>query len=132
MVGRSRTVALGRNRPGYRLGMSTVTVLLEDWEHMCCGARRTIGDEVELRFRWSDGTRYETRHVMPGEDYETLSGRITGIAWRRAVMGRDDRSHSTVVGSESGIPLSSTDALDSDEDTGALEFTLDTSDGTHR
>ena len=109
--------------------MATVTVLLEDWEHWCCGERRTIGDDVELRVHWSDGALYETRHVMPGDEFEVITGRVAAIKWRQATMRRDRQLLQTVIGYEPGVSLRSTDSHDAIEDTGALEFTLDSVEG---
>jgi hypothetical protein len=109
--------------------MTPVTVLLEDWEHWCCGERRTTGDEVELRVHWTDGVLYETRHVMPGEQFEVITGRIAAIKWRAAIMRRDGELLQTVVGYEPGVSLTSTDGHDAIVDTGAFEFTLESVNG---
>ena len=107
--------------------MATVTVLLEDWEHWCCGERRAIGDDVEVRVHRVGGVLYETRHVLPGDEFDVISGRVTRITWRRAIMRRDDGGSSCVSGYEPGVLLAMTDDRgDDEEDAGALEFTLET------
>ncbi len=109
--------------------MATVTVLLEDWEHWCCGERRTVGDEVELRVHRSDGVLYETRHVMPGDEFEVITGQVAAIKWRRAMMRRDGEVLQTVIDYEPGVSLVSTDRHDASDDLGALEFTLESVEG---
>jgi hypothetical protein len=109
--------------------MATVTVLLEDWEHWCCGERRSVGDEVELRVHRTEDNLYETRHVLPGDEFEVITGRISGIKWRRAIIRRDGEVFQTVIGFEPGVSLLSTDGHDASEDSGALEFTLESVEG---
>ncbi len=109
-------------------GMATVTVLLGDWECWCCGERRTIGDEVELRVPLSDGALYETRHLMPGDEFQVITGQVAAIKWRRAIMRRDGEAPQTVIEYETGVSRASTDQHDGSEDMGAREFTLDSVD----
>ena len=108
--------------------MATVTFLLEDWEHWCCGERRAVGDDIDVRVHRSDHGLYETRHTLPGDDFaDVISGWISRIAWRRAIISQDDGGLSSVSGYEAGVPLTTTDDRgDDDEDIGALEFTLET------
>jgi hypothetical protein len=111
----------------------TAVVLLEDWEHWCCGERRRVGDEIELRFHLVGDVVYETRHPHPGEDFEVLTGQVAEIKWCRAICGRDEQGSNTVTGFEPGTPIATTgdhpattgDDPAPDDDLGVLEFTLD-------
>jgi hypothetical protein len=106
--------------------VSTVVALLEDWEHWCCGERRSVGQEIELRVHPVGDLLYETRHPQLGDEFDVITGRIEEIRWRRAIFGRNVHGSSNVVGYEPGISISTTsDHPASDDDLGALEFRLD-------
>ena len=107
--------------------MAEVTVLLIAWEHMCCGEQRSVGDFAEFRVHRSEnGQLYEDRHSEALETTtEPLTGIVTGIKWRPAIMKRESLYGSKVVGYESGVSVASTDfAPSGDPSRGAFELTV--------
>lgn len=42
--------------------MAAVSVILDAWEHICCGERREVGDVVSIPVQNYKGTIFEERH----------------------------------------------------------------------
>jgi hypothetical protein len=110
----------------------TVDVMLEDWEHLCCGDRRSLGDEVTLRVARADsGDLYEVRH---DSDVETrlppvpLHGRLTAIAIRLAIVEHVGGISYRIAGYGAPVPCATTDAGDEVEPSYAFVFSVATDD----
>ncbi len=114
--------------------MAAVTVLLADWEHMCCGERREDGDErredgdtVTITVQSVEGTIYEERHSRGiGVEPQPITGVVTAIRWRPAVIVREGDYARRVDSYEPGFQVESTDYDDSVGTGWAFEFTLET------
>jgi hypothetical protein len=108
--------------------MSEVKVLLDDWEHQCCGDLRKVGDVVTMSVHQSDGRLFEQRH-----DYgkpviaHTITGRILGISWRPAILVPVNQLVRVVEGYGPPVAVSSTDDRPAG-DSWAFEFTVETTD----
>ena len=109
--------------------MAAISILLDDWEHMCCGKRRAVGDAVTMRVQNIEGTIYERRHGDI-DDYESdtqpMTGTITAIRFRPAIMVKEYNGRK-LVGYEPGFSVESTD-YDPVEMDWAFEFSVDTDD----
>ena len=109
--------------------MAKIAVLLIDWEQMCCGERREVGDVITLQVQNLDGTIYEIRHgVSPGTAAHSIRGSITDIRWRPAEMLREGDYAMTVVGYGPGMAVDSTEYHGPVQTGWAFEFTVETDD----
>ena len=112
--------------------MASIPVLLDDWEHMCCGKRRAVGDAVRMRVHNYEGTIYERRHgdIDDSESHtQPITGTITSIRFRPAIMLKESDYGRRLVGYEPGIPVESTDYADPPMGPDwAFEFTVETDD----
>jgi hypothetical protein len=111
--------------------MATVNVILDSSEHMCCGERRAVGDTVTIWVQNYKGTIYEERHGEGvGIETQPITGVITAIQWRPAIMLREGEYAMRLVGYESGIPVESTDYADTEKGLPdwAFDFYLETDD----
>jgi hypothetical protein len=112
---------------GYRWPVVAVSVLLADSEHMCCGERRAVGDAVTIKVQIFEGTIYEERHGDGvGVDTQPISGIVSAIQWRPAIMLREGDYAMKLIGYEPGLPVESTDYEDPVETHWAFEFTIET------
>src|ERR1700677_1249115 len=83
--------------------MAQVQIWLSDWEHMCCGDQRSVGQEIELSVDRFRSRFYEQRHDYAagrsgGPVAMPVQGRLVAIAWHRAVMDRTGVFASRLVG----------------------------------
>jgi hypothetical protein len=112
--------------------MATVDVMLEDWEHLCCGDRRSLGDEVTLRvFRAASGDLYEIRHDSDDPTrppHVRLHGRLTAIALRLAIVEHLGGVSYRIAGYGAPVPCATTDAGDEVEPSYAFVFSVATDD----
>ena len=62
------------------MAMTLVAVVLEGWEHLCCGERRRVGDVVTIAVQNSKGTIFEERHgALRALPPRPIAGIITAI-----------------------------------------------------
>ena len=117
------------SEPGLALLVVAINVLLSDWEHMCCGERRRVGDVVTIPVQNYEGTIYEHRHGEgTGIAAQPITGTVTAIQWRPAILLREGDYAMKVIGYEPGFPVESTDYDDPVVTNWAFDFTVETSD----
>ncbi len=109
--------------------MPEIRVWLDDWEHQCCGDRRSVGDDIELAVWRSPGLLWEQRHDYTaggggGPSAARMKGRLVDIAWHPAVLEPAGDRGARVVGYGPGVPCESTD--NEPDVSWAFEFTIDT------
>ena len=111
--------------------MATVNVILDSSEHMCCGDRRAVDDAVTIWVQNYNGTIYEERHGE-GVRIETqpITGVITAIQWRPAIMLREGDYAMRLIGYEAGVPVESIDYADTQKGLPgwAFDFDIETND----
>lgn len=112
------------------IDVATGSVLLDGWEHMCCGERRKVGDTVTMEVHNYEGTIYEHRHGGgTGVQTRPITGTLTAIHWRRAIMLREGDDAMRLIGYERGMAVDSTTNLSDPADANwAFEFTVETDD----
>ncbi len=114
------------------MGVAVVNVILDGDDHYCCGEHREVGDVVTIEVLNYEGTIYEQRHGGLGLDSLTrpITGTITGIQWRPAIMRHEGYYGRILEGYEPGRRVDTTDYRDPTV-TGfdwAFDFALDTDD----
>jgi hypothetical protein len=96
---------------------------------MCCREHREVGDVVTIRIHNYDGTIYEERHGE-GLDLRTkpITGTVTAIHWRPAIMRRLGYQAMVREGYGPGRQVDSTDYRDREVGKWAFEFAVETND----
>lgn len=111
-------------------------VWLTDWEHMCCGPRRHVGDDVEMTVYTAEGELLEDRHDLfqeqrPKPTRQRIRGKVREIYWHRSIMQvlsspeQEPPRVQQCVGYEAGLPVQDTEDAPG-EDHFAFEFVIDT------
>ena len=110
--------------------MVVVNVILDGSDHMCCGERRAVGDAVTIWVQNHKGTIHEERHGEGvGIETQPITGIITAIQWRPAIVQREGDYAMNLVGYEPGVPVESTEYASSQKGPGwAFDFNLETDD----
>lgn len=112
--------------------MAQFQIWLQDWEHQCCGERRSVGQEIELNVYRSDNRLYEQRHDYTaggsgGPVAVPIQGRLVALAWHRTVLDRTGVFASRLVGYAPGVACESTEEEPATS-SWAFEFTVETED----
>ncbi len=113
--------------------MALVSVILDGFDHMCCGPHRQVGDTVTMQIHNYQGQIYEERHTGGVSiATEPMTGTIEGMEWRPAIMREEARPEgytvSTLEGYGPGIPIESTDYDDPNATDWAFQFMIETDD----
>ncbi len=112
--------------------MAVVNVILDGGDHYCCGQHREVGDVVTIEVLNYEGTIYEQRHGGLGLDSVTrpITGTITGIQWRPAIMRREGDYAMVLEGYGAGYPVDNSDYRDPTVSgfDWAFDFTVDSND----